>query len=70
MTRQSARGLDHALFNICSAISGQTKSFVPQNRAPLLLIALLPESRCRAVVCPTTIKPDAMCVRRMGRLLN
>jgi hypothetical protein len=70
MIRQSVSGLDRALFNIWSAISGQTKSFVRQNRAPLLPIALLPESRCRAVVFPTTIKPDAMCVRRMGRLLN
>jgi hypothetical protein len=34
------------------------------------LIALPPESGCRAVVFPTTIKPDAMCVRRMARLLN
>jgi hypothetical protein len=72
MIRQSVSGLAirSCAIHVWSAISGQTKLFVRQNRTPILLIELLPESRCRAVVFPTTIKPDAMCVRRMGRLLN
>jgi hypothetical protein len=40
MVRQSVSGLAGALSIIWSAITGQTNSFVRQNRNPLLLIAL------------------------------